>query len=132
MSSDDSPIGAKWDLDNQRSAILRWFADSEARAWCARCCRKFGVPDDMVGDVWSNAYIRVVAALGRRDEPFDELQDLASAARYAARACENATIDLARSTRRRTERSTLSDELEEVPEEESSVDLRVEIGRAHV
>lgn len=125
MSSDNSPIGAKWDLDDQRSAILRWFADSEARGWCARCCRKFGVPDDMVGDVWSSAYIRVASALARRNEPFDDLQDTGSAARYAARACENATIDLARSTRRRTERSTLSDELAEVPEAESSVDLQV-------
>jgi hypothetical protein len=78
----------------------------------------------MVGDVLSSAYIRVAAALDRRDVPFDDMETLESASRYAARACENASIDFARATKRRREIPTMSEEMAEFPVEDAQLAFR--------
>lgn len=108
----DSSPRMVWDLARQREAILGWLARPEARAWCLRCSRKFGLPSDMADDVLSSAYIRLSSALERRIVPFENMSDESGAVRYAARACENAAIDFGRVARRRNEVPVVSDEIE--------------------
>lgn len=91
-----------WTLLEQDVSVMSWLTGGEAREWCARCCQRFGLPPDMAGDVLSATWIRVRRSLDRRENPFDDMSTDESAARYAARACENTAIDLSRSARRRT------------------------------
>jgi len=121
VSSDSAPVRVPWTIEQQRSAILDFFATVEARSWCSRCCRKFGLPEDMVGDVLSSAYIRVASALDRRTVPFDDMSTIDSASRYAARACENASIDFARAARRRREVPTVNDEMSDIGSDDANL-----------
>lgn len=92
-----------WSLNDQDLAIMSWMSGGDAKDWCARCCHRYGLPPDMSGDVLSATWIRLRRALDRRVEPFEDISTVDSAARYAARACENTAIDFSRSARRHTE-----------------------------
>lgn len=103
QGSDNRMPSVSWSLLDQDVAIMSWMSGGEANDWCVRCCRRYGLPPDMTGDVLSATWIRLRRALDRRDQPFESMSDAQSAARYAARACENTAIDFSRSARRHTE-----------------------------
>ncbi len=103
QGSDNRMPSVSWSLLDQDVAIMSWMSGGEANDWCERCCRRYGLPPDMTGDVLSATWIRLRRALDRRDEPFEDISTAESAARYAARACENTAIDFSRSVRRRPE-----------------------------
>ena len=117
------PVPAEWTLREQSGQILQWVCGDEALRWCARCCRRFGLPDDMAGDVRSASWIRLQRTLERRQRPLENMSTIDAARRYAARACENTAIDFGRSVRRRAETVALMDGEGEIVAENRTIPL---------
>ena len=113
QESDSSVPSVTWTLREQDQSIMTWMSGDEAREWCARCARRYGLPPDMTGEVLSATWIRLRRSLDRRDRAFDVMSSTESAARYAARACENTAIDFGRLARRSAESVALIDEFAE-------------------
>lgn len=129
----DSSIGpTRWALATQISAILSWFETRESAVWSEVCCRRYGIPSDMAGDVHSESWIKVRSALSRRSEQFPQLHDQVSGNRYAARSMQRTAIDIARTVRRVESRSQVMDDQlldPAVLEQMSQVDDSVTIER---
>ena len=100
----------RWSLSTQISAILGWYETRESALWSEVCCRRYGIPSDMAGDVHSESWIKVRSALSRRSEQFPQLHDQVSGNRYAARSMQRTAIDIARTVRRIESRSQVMDD----------------------
>ena len=108
--ADSSIEQVRWSLSTQISAILGWFETKESALWSEVCCRRYGIPSDMAGDVHSESWIKVRSALSRRSEQFPQLHDQVSGNRYAARSMQRTAIDIARTVRRIESRSQVMDD----------------------
>ena len=108
--ADSSIEQVRWSLSTQISAILGWFETRESALWSEVCCRRYGIPSDMAGDVHSESWIKVRSALSRRSEQFPQLHDQVSGNRYAARSMQRTAIDIARTVRRIESRSQVMDD----------------------
>ena len=108
--ADSNIESVRWNLSTQISAILGWFETRESALWSEVCCRRYGIPSDMAGDVHSESWIKVRSALSRRSEQFPQLHDQVSGNRYAARSMQRTAIDIARTVRRIESRSQVMDD----------------------
>ena len=108
--ADSNIESVRWNLSTQISAILGWFETRESALWSEVCCRRYGIPSDMAGDVHSESWIKVRSALSRRSEQFSQLHDQVSGNRYAARSMQRTAIDIARTVRRIESRSQVMDD----------------------
>lgn len=108
--ADSNIESVRWNLSTQISAILGWFESRESALWSEVCCRRYGIPSDMAGDVHSESWIKVRSALSRRSEQFPQLHDQVSGNRYAARSMQRTAIDIARTVRRIESRSQVMDD----------------------
>lgn len=88
-------------LTQQRSLVEQWLASGDARLTARRLTKRRCLDvdaDELIHDAW----IRVTTAFSRRNEPFPDMTDDRSAARYGARILDNLTRDRLGSMRSHT------------------------------
>lgn len=90
------------DLEGQLAIVSAWITSDDARLTARRLLAKYRLriePGDLVNETWA----KIAQAFARREEPYDDLGDEKSAARFAYRTMDNLCRDSVRSSKRRGE-----------------------------
>lgn len=87
-------------LETQLGLVSSWIMGEDARLTARRLTSKYRLqiePGDLINETW----LKLAQSFGRRGEPYDDLNDDKSAARFAYRAMDNLCRDMTRSAKRR-------------------------------
>lgn len=94
---------------DQMTLITAWISSDDARHSAQRLIARYRLriePGDLLNDLWS----KLASSLERRGEPYPDIADAQSAARFAYRSMDNLCRDMLRSARRRGELVPMEDD----------------------